>query len=129
MELNRKIFKANDVRGVYPKEINEHAVFSIAKGLSKYFKTKVAIGHDARNSSLSLYNELKKGLKQNKKIKIIDAGLITTPTMYFLVNSMKLDGGVMVTASHAPKEFNGMKIVKEKAQMLSGDEIWKITNI
>lgn len=129
MEVNRKIFKANDIRGVYPKEINEHAVFSIAKGLSRYFKNKVAIGYDARNSSLSLYSELKRGLKQNKKLKIIDAGLITTPTMYFFVNSMKLDGGVMVTASHAPKEFNGMKIVKENAQMLNGDELWKIINI
>lgn len=129
MELNRKIFKANDIRGVYPREIDERAVFSIAKGLSKYFKNKVAMGYDARNSSPSLYGELKRGLKQNKKLKIVDAGLITTPTMYFLVNSMKLDGGVMVTASHAPKEFNGMKIVKEGARMLNGDELWKITNI
>ena len=128
MDINRKIFKANDVRGVYPKEINERAVFSIAKGLSKFFKYKVAIGYDVRNSSLALYGELKRGLKQNKKLKIIDAGLITTPTMYFLVNSLKLDGGVMVTASHAPKEFNGMKIVKKGAQMLNGEEIWQITN-
>ncbi len=128
MEINQKIFKANDIRGIYPKEINEKAVFLIATGLSKHFKTKVAIGYDARASSPSLYSELKRGLKQNKKLKIIDAGLITTPTMYYLVNSLKLDGGVMVTASHAPKEFNGMKVVREEAQMLSGEELFKITN-
>ena len=126
MELNRKIFRANDIRGVYPSEINERLVFQVAQKLGGYYKKKIVIGYDARLSSPALYKELKKGLKKNKNLKIIEAGLITTPTMYFLTNHYKLDGGVMVTASHAPKEFNGMKIVKKGAQMLSGEEILKI---
>lgn len=129
MELNRKIFRANDIRGVYPLELNEEAVFKIASGLSKYYKKKIVVGRDARLSSPVLYRQLKKGLKNNKQLKIIEAGLITTPTMYFLVNRYKLDGGVMVTASHAPKEFNGLKIVKKEAQMLSGNDLWSIINI
>lgn len=127
--LNRKIFKAYDIRGIYPTEINETAVFQIASDLSSYFKKKIIIGHDARLSSKSLYKELKKGLAQNKKLKWHDAGLITTPTMYFLVNHFNLDGGVMITASHDPKEFNGMKIVGPKAQMISGTEIKELIGI
>ena len=129
MELNRKIFRANDIRGIYPSEINEEAVFQVAQKLSGYYKKNIVIGYDTRLSSPALYKELKRGLKKNKSLQIIEAGLITTPTMYFLTNHYQLDGGVMVTASHAPKEFNGLKIVKKGAQMLSGEEILEVLRI
>ena len=123
MELNRKIFKAYDIRGVYPTEINEEAVSLIAKKLANCFSGQVVIGHDVRLSSPALFEQLKKGLSINKKLKILETGLVTTPMIYFLVNKLKLNGGVMITASHDPKEFNGMKIVGPKAKMISGEEI------
>ena len=126
MEVNRKIFKAYDIRGVYPTEINEAAVFQVASGLSNYFRKKIVIGHDTRLSSKKLYRQLKRGLSRNKNLQWHEAGLITTPTMYFLVNHFKLEGGIMITASHDPKEFNGMKIVGPKAKMISGLEILNI---
>ena len=122
MSLNRKIFKAYDIRGVYPTEINELAVFQIASNLNNYFKGKIVIGHDTRLSSPMLYKKLKEALK----VSVVDAGLITTPMMYFLVNKLKTNGGIIITASHDPKQFNGMKIVGPQAQMISGEEILQL---
>lgn len=123
------IFKANDIRGIYPKELNEAVVRGIASALNGYFgrKSTLIIGRDARLSSPSLYRALMKGLKSgNHKMKVIDAGLMTTPMLYFLVSEYKADGGIMVTASHNPKQFNGLKIVKAGARPVSGTEIGKL---
>lgn len=119
--INPSIFKAYDIRGRYPKEINEEAVSEIAKALAKHFKKgKVIIGYDARLSSPSLYKTVLKSLEIRE---ILPAGLVTTPMFYFLVNRLKAAGGIMITASHNPKEFNGLKIVGRKAEMISGKEI------
>lgn len=117
--IKKKIFKAYDVRGRYPSEFNEAAAAKIAKALKKHFRknAKLVIGHDARLSSPALY----KTILQN--INGIKAGLITTPMLYFLVNKLKADGGIMITASHNPKEYNGLKVVGEKARPISGKEI------
>jgi phosphomannomutase len=122
------IFKAYDIRGIYPTEINESVVREIGAGLVKMFGSgTVIIGHDSRLSSPALYRAILREFKENKKkIKIIAAGLITTPTLYFLVNKLKARGGVMVTASHNPKEYNGLKVVGEKAKMISGKEIYEL---
>ena len=129
MDIKRKIFKAYDIRGVYPTEINEKTVWQIGLALGRYFSAqggkKIAIGYDARLSSRSLYEALKRGLKG---LKWHDAGLITTPTLYFLVNHFNLAGGIVITASHDPKEYNGLKIVGSKAVMISGEEILRIGN-
>lgn len=125
--MTPSIFKAYDIRGRYPEEINEEAVAEIAKALAKYFqKGKIIVGHDARLSSPSLYKTLLKSLKISKvKFKIIPAGMITTPMLYFLVVKLKAAGGIMITASHNPKEYNGLKIVGPDAGMVSGKEIWE----
>lgn len=127
IKINSKIFKAYDVRGVYPEEINEAAVEEIAGGLAKYFKKgKFVIGRDARLSGEKLYHVAKMGLeKQNPKLEILEVGLITTPMLYFLVNKLKAVGGIMITASHNPKQYNGMKVMGAKG-MISGKEIEKI---
>ncbi|MDD5547815.1 MAG: hypothetical protein PHN74_02905 [Candidatus Pacebacteria bacterium] len=119
--MNPKIFKANDIRGKYPQEVNEKTIFEIAKALRGYFglKAKIVIGRDDRLSSPSLYKEVFRGLGG----KIIEAKIITTPMLYFLVNKLGADGGIMVTASHNPKNFNGLKIVGKKASPISGLEI------
>ncbi len=125
--MEEKIFKAYDIRGIYPKEINEKIFQKIAKLLAQFFqKGKIVVGHDPRLSSSKLYQALIFGLKNNPKIKIIPLGLTSTPMFYFLVNTLKAKGGFMVTASHNPKNWNGLKIVKEKGETLSGKEVLKI---
>lgn len=135
--MNKSIFRAYDVRGKYPSEIDEEAVFQIALALGKFFnlKTKklkkskicIVVARDTRLSSPSLYRELIKGLNQSGgKIKLIKAGLATTPMLYFLTNYYKADGGVMVTASHNSKGYNGLKVVKENSNSMSGFEVLKL---
>ena len=140
--INPAIFKAYDIRGKYPKEINEEAVAEIAGALAGYFERKakslpagrhgvkrkiIVVGHDARLSSPSLYETVIHSLKiENWKLEIEAVGLITTPMLYFLVNNLKAIGGIMITASHNPKEFNGLKIVGPKAEMISGETVKKL---
>ena len=123
------IFKAYDVRGKYPDELNERVVFQIAEAMGKYFGagSKIVIGRDARLSSPSLYKAVLEGVKcQMFDVKCFEVGMITTPMLYFLVNKLKADGGIMVTASHNPKEYNGLKIVGKKAAPMSGGEVMKL---
>lgn len=124
--LNESIFKAYDIRGRYPGEINERVVAEIAKKLPKLLGNKIVIAHDARLSSPPLYQGIIKALKilpAGGRVKVISVGLATTPMFYFLVNKLKASGGIMVTASHNPKEFNGLKIVGANAKPISGKEI------
>ena len=128
------IFKAYDIRGRYPKEINEEVVAKIAREVrGRLGGGKIVVGHDARLSSPALYKSVLQSLKIKKflpagrqvKFKIEAVGLATTPMLYFLVNKLKAAGGIMITASHNPKEFNGLKIVGKKAIPISGAEIKK----
>jgi len=125
-KIDSKIFRANDVRGIYPSEINESVVFEIAANIKHLFKKSIVVGHDARLSSPALYKSVLKALGGKK---VYEAGLITSPEMYFLVNELKADGGIMITASHNPKEYNGLKIMGKKAVPMSGKEILRILNI
>ena len=129
--MDPKIFKAYDIRGKYPQEFNEHDAFKIAEVLAGFFKKgKVVLGYDSRIGSRTIYQSVIKGLTtKNPKLKILKIGMITTPMMYFLVNSLKTRGGIMVTASHNPKEYNGLKIAREKALLVSGLEIKKLMKI
>ena len=130
--MNSKIFSPYDIRGKYPEEINESVVSEITSYLPKIFQFKVKIiiiGHDARLSSPSFYQTINKQLTtNNRQLTIIPIGLSTTPMFYFLVNHFKADGGIMITASHNPKEYNGLKIVGKNAIPISGEEILKIIN-
>ena len=122
--INKKIFKAYDIRGRYPDELNERTAEFIAAGIKKIFQYgKVVIAHDARLSSPALYKAIINGLKKEKILKV---GMATTPMFYFLVNHFKAGGGIMITASHNPKEYNGLKIVGKNAALLSGVDILNI---
>ncbi|MDO8430286.1 MAG: hypothetical protein Q7S73_02890 [bacterium] len=127
--IKKSIFKAYDIRGKYPKELNEEAVFEIASALGRHFgpKSRLLVGRDGRLSSPSLFKSVLKGL--GKDLEIIDGELMTTPMLYFLVNELKADGGIMVTASHNPKEYNGLKVVGKNARPVSGSEILKLMNL
>lgn len=103
------IFKAYDVRGLYPQEIDEETISRIGEAYAEVKKPKkVTVGRDVRNSGESLKKELISSLL-NRGIDVVDIGTITTDQLYFAVGNYKLDGGISVTASHNPGEYNGLK--------------------
>ena len=125
--MNPNIFRAYDIRGLYPEEINEEVVGKIGKVLGKYFGGgKIVVGYDARLSSLSLYKTLNDELRIMNNVNLLEAGLITTPMLTFLVNKLGASGGVMITASHNPKEYNGLKMVGRGGIPISGEEIYNL---
>jgi len=124
--LERSVFRLYDIRGLYPKELDTKGAEKIGEALARFFKKgNLILGFDARNSSPALYAALKRGLSKNKNISFLEPGLITTPMLYFLINQFQASGGVMVTASHDPKNFNGFKMAKKGAEPVSGRDILK----
>lgn len=114
------IFRAYDVRGIYGKDIDERTALSIGKTFAKFIgpgKT-IAVSRDTRNSGESLKSSLIEGLVSSG-CDIIDIGMVTTPMMYFAVKSLGSDGGISVTASHNPKEWNGFKMTKSGGVLCS----------
>ncbi|MEO8637361.1 MAG: phosphomannomutase/phosphoglucomutase [Candidatus Taylorbacteria bacterium] len=121
MPINPAIFKAYDIRGIYPSEINEEAVYLIAKAYVKHFHVKnVVVAEDVRTSSKSLKESLVKGLTENG-VRVTDIGRAGTDMMYFAVVKLESDGGIIVSASHNPKEYNGLKLVLKNSYPISSD--------
>lgn len=131
MLTNPSIFKAYDIRGVYKKDLDEKTAYSLGlayvklrkedlKSNGQEKKLKIVISCDARLSSPSLKKSLINGLLDGGA-DVIDIGINATPTFYFAVAKYKYDGGIMVSASHNPKEWNGFKLTREKAIPVSGD--------
>ena len=114
-------FKAYDVRGRMPDEINENMARDIGRAYAAFVKPKrVAVGYDIRLSSPALATALKAGLKEGGS-DVLDIGLWGTEAVYFATFAEKLDGGIMVTASHNPPDYNGMKFVREQSRPISAD--------
>ena len=119
--MNFDIFHAYDVRGIYPGEINENVCAEITRGYVSLFKPKnVVVGMDARISSPSLKENVCKSLLESG-VDVIDAGKVTTDMIYFAVGALDCSGGIIVSASHNPRQYNGMKLVREKAAAVSSD--------
>ena len=118
--INASIFKSYDVRGIYPTDLTDEAAFEIGKAYVSYSKAKkVAVCYDARLSSPSLYENLARGItSQGSDVYFI--GQLPTECLYFAVGSYDFDGGVMITASHNPKEYNGFKMMVKK----DSDIVW-----
>jgi len=115
------IFKAYDIRGIYPDELDEELMEKIGRAFGDFIEgKKIAVGYDARISSPSLFGAFTKGLVMQGK-DVIDFGLTSTPMSYFACNYLKADGCAMITASHNPKEYNGVKFTRKKAMPISGD--------
>lgn len=114
-------FKAYDIRGRIPDEINEALAYDIGRAYAAFVKPRrVAVGYDIRLSSPQLAAALKRGLK-DLGVNVLDIGLWGTEGSYFATFCEHLDGGIMVTASHNPPDYNGMKFVREDARPISAD--------
>src|SRR5262249_35996040 len=121
MQINDNIFKAYDVRGVYPNEVNEAGARAIGAAFIAYLKaTRIAVGRDMRLSSPSLAAAFIDGVL-SQGADVVDYGMISTDMLYYVVAADQLEGGVQVTASHNPKQYNGMKMVRQQAFPLSGE--------
>ena len=118
---NLNAFKAYDIRGRIPEEINETLAYDIGRAYAGFVKPKrVAVGYDIRLSSPQLAAAVKRGL-MDCGTDVLDIGLCGTEGSYFATFSAGLDGGIMVTASHNPSDYNGMKFVREQSRPISGD--------
>ena len=121
LTINPDIFKAYDVRGIYPGEINEDVARAIGVGFIAYLKAgRIALGRDMRLSSPALAAAFIDGVT-SQGADVVDYGMMSTDMLYFAVARNKHEGGVQVTASHNPKQYNGMKMVRQEAFPLSGD--------
>jgi phosphomannomutase len=114
-------FKAYDVRGRVPGELNEDIVYRIARAYAEFVKPRtVAVGQDIRTTSAALSAALIRGLTDSG-VDVIDTGTGGTEMVYFATFHEQLDGGIMMTASHNPPDYNGMKFVREGARPISAD--------
>jgi phosphomannomutase len=119
--LDPKVFKAYDVRGIYPDELDEAGAESIGRAYVEQFEPRrMAVGRDMRLSSPAMQEALMRGAA-GAGADVVDIGLVGTEMLYFAVGSLGLDGGAMVTASHNPKQYTGMKLVRRGALPVGGE--------
>jgi phosphomannomutase len=114
-------FKAYDVRGRVPEDLNEDITYRIGRAYAEFLAPRrVAVGRDIRLSSPSLVEALERGLTESG-VDVLDIGVGGTEMVYFATFHLDLDGGIMVTASHNPPNYNGMKMVREQSRPISAD--------
>jgi phosphomannomutase len=119
--LDPKVFKAYDIRGIYHSELDEEGAYAIGRAYVEQFApARIAVGRDMRLSSPAMTEALIRGAV-DAGCEVLDLGLVGTEMVYFAVGDLELDGGVAVTASHNPKEYTGMKIVREGALPVGGE--------
>jgi phosphomannomutase/phosphomannomutase/phosphoglucomutase len=114
-------FKAYDLRGRIPTELNEDVAYRVGRAYAEFVQPKrVVVGRDIRLSSEELGKALEQGLLDSG-VDVYDVGLCGTEVVYYATFSRQMDGGIMVTASHNPPDYNGMKFVREGSRPISGD--------
>jgi phosphomannomutase len=119
--LDPKVFKAYDVRGIYPDELDEEGAYAIGRAFVDEFEPRsIAAGRDMRLSSPLMTAAAMRGAA-DAGADVVDLGMVGTEMVYFAVGELDLEGGIMVTASHNPKEYTGMKIVRRGALPVGGD--------
>jgi phosphomannomutase len=119
--LEPKVFKAYDVRGIYREELDEDGAYAIGRAFVEQFEpSKIAVGRDMRTSSPAMAAAFTDGAA-DAGADVLDLGLVGTEMVYFAVGELDLDGGAAVTASHNPKEYTGMKIVRRGALPVGGE--------
>ena len=114
-------FKAYDARGKVPDELNEDIAYRVGRAYAEFIQpVQVAVGRDARLSSDKLFDALSRGL-MDSGVDVLDLGLCGTEAVYFAAFHQQLDGGIMITASHNPVDYNGFKFVRHGARPISAD--------
>ncbi len=114
-------FKAYDLRGRIPDELNEDIAYAVGRGYAQFLNPqRVVVGRDIRLSSAALTDALCRGLNDSG-VDVVDIGICGTEGVYFATFHGAYDGGIMVTASHNPADYNGMKFVREQSKPISGD--------
>ncbi|MBL7175913.1 MAG: phosphomannomutase/phosphoglucomutase [Desulfobacteraceae bacterium] len=129
--MNPNIFREYDIRGRIPDELDQEIVYRMGLSFGTYYHdrgaVKIGLGRDCRLSSVEFREALVKGL-QESGIGVIDIGMVPTPLLYFSLFHLDLDGGIQLTASHNPPEYNGFKVCLGKTS-IHGEEIQKIREI
>jgi phosphomannomutase len=119
--LDPKVFKAYDVRGLYPSELDEEGAYRIARAYVEHFEPRtIAVGRDMRLMSPAVASAVIDGAAEGGA-DVLDIGLVGTEMLYYAVGDLALEGGICVTASHNPKDYTGMKIVRRGALPVGGD--------
>src|SRR5262249_50715123 len=127
--IDPSIFKAYDVRGIYPDQMDEQVAYRIGRAFARVIsklenvpmgELRLGLGRDVRLSAPSMAKEYARGMI-DEGAHVIDIGQAATGQLYFLVGDHDLDGGLMCTASHNPKEYTGAKLLRRGALALSGD--------
>src|SRR5213080_855613 len=119
--LDPKVFKAYDVRGIYPDELDEAGAHAIGRAYVDEFEPRrIAVGRDMRLSAPAMSEAAMRGAAE-AGADVLDLGMVGTEMVYFAVGELGLDGGIAVTASHNPKEYTGMKIVRRGALPVGGE--------
>jgi len=127
--MNEKIFKTYDIRGVYPDELTDEAAYKIGQSFASYVnKSPLMVGYDTRVSSPALSDALMKGIT-DQGIDVIDIGFCSTSCLYYTLADSKLEGGIMITASHNSKEFNGFKPMLKDATPLTKEQLLELKKI
>ncbi len=133
--INPNIFKAYDIRGVYPDEINEQTAYKIGVALAAFLglqfrvhssRLTIVIGQDCRLSSPQLFKSFSQGVL-DQGANVIDLGLVATDVLYFAISHLNCDGGVMITASHNPRQYNGFKMLARGPKFIFQD--WGLSQI
>jgi phosphomannomutase/phosphomannomutase/phosphoglucomutase len=121
MSINISCFKAYDIRGRIPDELNEDVAYRVGNAMAEFLDAKrVVIGRDIRQSSDNLAEAVAQGL-MDAGVEVLDIGLGGTEMVYFATGHLEADGGIMITASHNPADYNGLKLVRAESRPISGD--------
>ncbi len=130
-KINEKIFREYDIRGIADTDLTSEVVTLIGRGIGSFLYhqggRKISLGRDCRLSSNRVFEALSQGLLDSG-ISVVDISLVPTPLLYFSVFHLKLDGGIMITGSHNPGEYNGFKVCVGKSTVF-GEDIQKIKNM
>lgn len=129
MEKSRRLFGTNGIRGVVNKELTASFAIKIGEAIGTFFRQgKVLIGYDGRVSNVMLANAVMSGLVSTG-CNVYDAGVVPTPCIQYIIKSHKMEGGVMITASHNPPEYNGLKVMAKDGVEISRQQEIEIENI
>ncbi len=119
--LDPKVFKAYDVRGVYPRELDEEGAYAVARAYVEQFEPRrIAVGRDMRTMAPAMARAAIEGAADGGA-DVLDIGMVGTEMLYYAVGALGLEGGIAVTASHNPQEYTGMKIVRRGALPVGGE--------